>query len=143
MFPWQRRRPSYDQALGWFRDHMVPGQGIIVHTKQPVPYPEVTGYYVPTLYEWGETELARACTRWLLAIQLSEGAFPAPDGVPYTFDTGQVMRGLCAALNDVDGAAAALRRACDWVVAQVNDEGRLTTPSTALWTDIASDLIHT
>jgi hypothetical protein len=143
MFFWKRRPPSHKSAMAWFKDHMVAGQGIIVHTKQPVPYPEVTGYYIPTLYQWGEQELARTCTRWLLSIQLPDGAFPAPDGVPYTFDTGQVMRGLCAALHDVDGAEAALRRACDWVLAQVTPEGRLTTPSTELWTDIASDLIHT
>jgi malonyl-CoA O-methyltransferase len=81
--------------------------------------------------------------RWLLSIQLADGAFPAPDGVPYTFDTGQVMRGLCAALEDMDGVEPALRKAADWVVAQVDSDGRMTTPSTDLWSDIASDLIHT
>lgn len=139
------RRPkqaSYERAMDWFRQHMVPGQGIIVHTKQLVPYPEVTGYYIPTLYSWGEQELARTCTRWLLSIQLPEGVFPAPDGVPYTFDTGQVMRGLCAALGDVDGAETGLRKACDWVLTQVATDGRLLTPSTEQWSDIASDLIH-
>lgn len=129
--------------MDWFKAHRVPGKGIIVHTKQPVPYPEVTGYWVPTLYQWGEAELARDCTRWLLAVQLPEGAFPAPDGVPYTFDTGQVMRGLCAALGDVSGAEAALRRACDWTLTQVAGNGQLKTPSTEQWSDIASDLIHT
>lgn len=141
-----RRRPhktSHERALDWFRDHLVPGQGIIVHTRQPVPYPEVTGYWIPTLYDWGEVELARACTRWLLSIQLPNGAFAAPDGVPYTFDTGQVMRGLCAALHDVPGAEAALRRASDWTLTQVEPGGRLGTPSTEQWTDIANDLIHT
>jgi malonyl-CoA O-methyltransferase len=95
------------------------------------------------LYNWGEKELARSCTRWLLSIQLPDGAFPAPDGVPYTFDTGQIMRGLCAALGDVDGAEAALRRACDWTLTQIAPNGQLLTPSTEQWTDIASDLIHT
>jgi malonyl-CoA O-methyltransferase len=129
--------------MEWFKANMVPGQGIIVHTKQPVPYPEVTGYFIPTLYDWGETELARTCTRWLLSIQLPDGAFPAPDGVPYTFDTAQIMRGLNAALGDVDGVEASLRRACDWMLTQVDEDGRLKTPSTELWSDIASDLIHT
>jgi malonyl-CoA O-methyltransferase len=64
--------------------------------------------------------------------------------VPYTFDTAQIMRGLCAALNDVDGAEASLRKACDWMLTQVAPaSGQLKTPSTELWTDIASDLIHT
>ena len=143
MFFLQKRKPSYERAMDWFRHHMVAGQGVIVHTKEPVPYPEVTGYFVPTLYNWGERELARACIRWLLSIQLPDGAFPAPDGVPYTFDTGQVMRGLCAALKDMDGIETPLRKACDWVMKQVASDGRLTTPSTELWTGIANDLIHT
>lgn len=142
-----KRKPrvaSHERAMDWFKSHLVPGQGIIVHTRQPVPYPEVTGYWVPTLYNWGESELARACTRWLLSIQLPDGAFPAPDGVPYTFDTGQVMRGLCAALeDDVPGAEPALRKACDWTLTQVDASGRLLTPSTDQWTGIANDLIHT
>lgn len=144
MFFRRPKKPSHERAMDWFKAHMVPGQGIIVHTKQPVPYPEVTGYFVPTLYAWGEKELARTCTRWLMSIQLPDGAFPAPDGVPYTFDTAQIMRGLCAALGDVPGAEAALRKASDWMLTQVDAAtGRLGTPSTELWTDIASDLIHT
>src|SRR5581483_1642188 len=138
------RRPntSAPRALNWFRGHMVPGQGIIVHTKQPVPYAEVTGYFVPTLYEWGETDLARTCIRWLASIQLAEGAFPAPDGVPYSFDTAQVIRGLCAAVEHGEDVRAPLHKACEWLASRVDDEGRITTPSTALWGDIASDLIH-
>jgi malonyl-CoA O-methyltransferase len=143
MFIWRKSKPSYQHAMGWFKRNMIPGQGIIVHTKQPVPYPEVTGYFIPTLYHWGEQDLARTCTRWLLSIQLADGAFPAPDGVPYTFDTAQIMRGLCAALDDVPSAEAALRKACDWMLTQVAPDGRLMTPSTELWTDIANDLIHT
>lgn len=143
MLFWNKKKPSHERAMDWCKQHTVPGQGIIVHTKQPVPYPEVTGYYIPTLYHWGEVELARSYTKWLLSIQLPDGAFPAPDGVPYTFDTAQIMRGLCAALNDVDGAEPALRKACDWMLTQVDASGRLKTPSTEQWTDIASDLIHT
>lgn len=139
----RKKKRSHERAMEWFKRHTVPGQGIIVHTKTPVPYPEVAGYFVPTLYHWGEHELARSSIKWLLSTQLPDGAFPAPDGVPYAFDTGQVMRGLCAALDDMEGIEAPLRRACDWIVAQVDAEGRLTTPSTELWTDIANDLIHT
>ena len=95
----RKQAKSYDRAMGWFKANMVSDKGIIVHTRQPVPYPEVTGYFVPTLYQWGEAELARTCTTWLLSVQLPDGAFPAPDGVPYTFDTAQVIRGLCAALE--------------------------------------------
>lgn len=143
MFFWQKSIPSYERAMGWVKQHMVPGKGIIVHTKQPVPYPEVTGYFIPTLYQWEEKELARTCTKWLMSIQLADGAFPAPDGKPYTFDTAQIMRGLCAALNEVDGTERSLRSACDWILTQIEPSGRLVTPHTELWDDIANDLIHT
>ena len=138
----RKQAKSYDRAMGWFKANMVSDKGIIVHTRQPVPYPEVTGYFVPTLYQWGEAELARTCTTWLLSVQLPDGAFPAPDGVPYTFDTAQVIRGLCAALEHGERVEQPLRKACDWMVGQIAPDGRLKTPSTALWGDIASDLIH-
>lgn len=143
MFFWRKKQPSYERAMDWLKQNMIDNQSIIVHTKEKVPYPEVTGYFIPTLYNWGEIELARNCTRWLLSIQHADGAFPAPDGIPYTFDTGQVMRGLCAALNDMNDIEIPLRKACDWTLTQIESNGRLTTPSTELWTDIASDLIHT
>lgn len=138
----RKQKNSYERALDWFKANMVAGKGIVVHTRQPVPYPEVTGYFVPTLYDCGETALARTCTDWLLTVQLPDGAFPAPDGVPYTFDTAQVIRGLCAALAHGENVEQPLRKACDWMLTQIASDGRLTTPSTALWGDIASDLIH-
>lgn len=137
-----RRKNSLDRALDWCAGHVVQGQGIMVHTRQRVPYPEVTGYFVPTLYAWGENELARACTQWLISIQLPDGAFPAPDGVPYSFDTAQVMRGLNAALERGEPVEATLRKAGDWLLGQIDSVGRLGTPSTELWGEIANDLIH-
>lgn len=138
----RKQKTGFDKAIGWFKAHRVPGQGIIVHTRHPVPYAEVTGYFVPTLYEWGEVELARSCTSWLVSAQRADGAFAASDGVPYSFDTAQVMRGLCAALTYGEPTADALRRAAEWMVGQVGKDGRLNTPSTELWGDIANDLIH-
>jgi malonyl-CoA O-methyltransferase len=139
----RKRVTGTQKAMQWLKANMIAGQGIIVHTRQRVPYPEVTGYLVPTLYDWGEEDLARSCVAWLVAMQLDDGAFPAADGVPYTFDTAQVMRGLCAALEHGERVERPLRRACDWMLTQIDSRGRMGTPSTELWGDIASDLIHT
>jgi len=143
MLFWKKSKPSYEKALNWFKNNRIENEGIILHTKNPISYAEVTGYFIPTLYHWNEKELARGCTQWLLSIQLPDGSFPAPDGVPYTFDTAQIMRGLCVTLGDVEGVEEALRKACDWMLTQIEEDGRLVTPSTELWTDIANDLIHT
>jgi len=102
---WQKQKPSHEQAMDWFKANMVPGQSIIVHARQPVHYPGGTGHFIPALYNWGEEELARTCTKWLMSIQLPDGA----DGVAYIFDTAQIMRGLCAVLGDVDGTEDTLR----------------------------------
>lgn len=143
MFPFRKKVASHLRALDWFKQNFVPYQGIIIHTQNRAPYPEVTGYFIPTLYDWGERDLARVCTRWLLSIQLEDGSFPAPDGVPYTFDTGQVMRGLCVAMDDdIKGVEEALKKASDWILTQIDSDGRLHTPSTELWGDIANDMIH-
>jgi malonyl-CoA O-methyltransferase len=129
-------------ALSWFKAWRVGEQGVVVHTREPIPYPEVTGYFVPTLYEWGEDGLAQSCLRWLLRVQHADGAFPAVDGVPYSFDTAQVMRGLVAALERGEAVREPLARAACWLVGQTQSDGRLGTPSTELWGDIANDLIH-
>lgn len=63
---------------------------------------------------------------------------PRPRRRAYTFDTAQIMRGLCAAVGDVVVAQDALRRASDWMLTQVDPSGRLLTPSTELWADIAT-----
>src|SRR5688500_12678676 len=126
--PWRQKKSSYDKAMDWFKANVVRDKGIIVHTRLPVSYPEVTGYFVPTLYQWGETELARICTKWLVSVQLSDGAFHVPDGVPYIFDTAQVVRGLCAAFEHGERGEQSLREACDWILGQIVPSGRLMTP---------------
>lgn len=138
----RKQKNGFHRAMDWFKAHRVPGQGVIVHTRRPVPYPEVTGYFIPTLYAWNEDAAARSCVEWLLTVQLADGAFPAPDGVAYSFDTAQVMRGLNAALQRGEPVGEALRRAADWLLGQIDGDGRLGTPSTELWGDIANDLIH-
>jgi hypothetical protein len=99
------------------------------------PYPETTGYVVPTLYEYADyasdpsvAERATAMSEWLLTTQLTDGGFPGGlgvDGDPVVFNTGQVLFGLLAAYDRTgrerfrDGALAA----ADWLVAVQDDDG--------------------
>lgn len=133
---------SVEMNIKWIKKNTIPNKGIIINSRQKIPYPEVTGYFIPTLYQWGEKDLARNFTQWLISIQNIDGSFSAPDGAPYTFDTGQVIRGFTAALDDLPEVRNPLRRACDWILTQVQSNGRLTTPSTKMWGNIADDRIH-
>ena len=84
-------------VLGWIRDNKIGSEGITVSSKNRKPYPEVTGYIIPTLIECGERELAVELGHWLLSIQAENGAFRGPDdGACYVFDTGQIVRGFLA-----------------------------------------------
>lgn len=83
---------SYDLRTGW-----------------DAPYPETTGYIVPTLLQAAEVlerpeliDRARAMLDWLLTVQLDNGAFPGGQytpgepGEPIVFNTGQILIGLLA-----------------------------------------------
>lgn len=59
-------------------------------------YPEVTGYLIPTLLNYGEQEMAEKCAKWLASIQNSNGSFDGIDGVQRTFDSGAIMEGFTA-----------------------------------------------
>ncbi len=107
-------------------------------------YPETTGYIVPTMLTHGlwrnhEPTIARArrMLDWLVAIQLPEGAFQggridAEPVVPVTFNTGQILLGLAAgAAHWPDRYTDPMRRAADWLVETMDDDGcwrRFPTP---------------
>jgi len=103
------------------------------------PYPETTGYLIPTLLDLDcrlpGRKLAEHATRlgaWLLAIQLECGAWqgglhPPPRGRARAsvFNTGQVLKGL-AALHRVVGEPrwlAAARRGATWLAQGVDENG--------------------
>ena len=120
-----RDYPAPARALHWIRRNELPTGGIRVHSRHPAAYPEVTGYLIPTLLTYGETELAARCTQWLVRIQAADGSFADPDqGLAYIFDTGQALRGLLATVDMVPEAAASARRAADYLCRQAVDGGR-------------------
>jgi len=119
-----------DSAVGWIRRSTVPGKGIIVHSRQRIPYPEVSGYYIPTLIDIGERDLARQYASWLCSVQLPDGSIGAPSGTyGFAFDTGQVVRGFVAILPQMPEVETSLRRACDWLIGSADAKtGRLLVP---------------
>lgn len=119
-----------DQAIEWVRRHTVPGEGIIIHSRKPVCYPEVTGYYIPTLLHIGERDRAMQFARWLVSVQQEDGSFHgAGETSGYAFDTGQIVRGWVAALPHLPELERPLRRACDWLLATADPgTGRLCVP---------------
>ena len=119
-----------EMAVNWIRRNTLPASGVIVHSRQQIPYPEVTGYFIPTLLNIGERQIAHQYASWLRTIQLSDGSFGAPSGsFGFVFDTGQVIRGWVSILPQMAELEVPLRRACDWLLATADRKtGRLRVP---------------
>lgn len=109
-------------------------KGIIISTDQPILYPEVSGYYVPTLLKWGEKDLARAYIEYLLSIQNDDGSFNESYGAhKYTFDTGQIAKGLWEYASVDSRCKEALLKACDYIVSKQRDDGSIATDNYDYW----------
>lgn len=104
------------------------------------PYPETSGYIVPTLYNiadrYDRTEAADRATRmaeWLLTVQLPSGAFPAGKHStesnrsydPSVFNTGQILRGLTRAYKETGDKRyrESVRSAIEWLSDIQHDDG--------------------
>lgn len=101
------------------------------------PYPETSGYIVPTLYdiakEYDQSESEDRATemaKWLLTVQLPGGAFPAgrySDGAhdPSVFNTGQILRGLTRAYKETgdEKYRESARSAIKWLGDVQHDDG--------------------
>jgi malonyl-CoA O-methyltransferase len=119
------------QAIGWIRNNHLDGRSIPITHMRRRPYPEVTGYYIPTLLAVGETALAENFARFLVSIQNPDGSFSLDNPeLKYVFDTGQVIRGWVAIIDRMPELAQPLKRACDWLINGADRaSGRLQTPA--------------
>lgn len=135
----------YEKAMTWIRNNTIDNQAIICNTDKLKGYPEVTGYYIPTLLKWGYRELAVSYAEWLCGIQKEDGSwFDTDDRKPYVFDTAQILKGLVAIRDSYPQADIHIKRGCDWVLSNVQESGRLTTPTEEAWGNgkACSELIH-
>ena len=121
------------RAIGFLRREVRDG-GLLVYGGSPLSYPEVTGYTISTALLFQETRWAQRAGAYLLRRQQADGSFGDPDNdIPYAFDTGQALRGLATLARTQAEYAEPTRRAADWLVRNVDDAGRLGTPSQNQW----------
>ena len=136
----------YYKAIKWIKDHSIESGGIAVSSSENVIYPEVTGYYIPTLLRWGYRNLACEFAKGLLKIQRNDGAWNGPhDDTPYVFDTAQVLKGLISIRSILPEVTNAIVHAADWILSNIQPSGRLTTPDMEEWgkdNNTCSELIH-
>ena len=151
--PWSRgERPSAGLPLGPLSERSL---SWLAHSQDTVGsggvgcydfsgwtrgYPEVTGYIIPTVWDYARhtqrEDLADRAVRmadWLLRIQRPNGGWEGGsegDGLPpVVFNTGQVVRGMLRTYEETGDSRYldAARSACDWIVAVQDDDGSWTT----------------
>lgn len=135
----------YQRAIDWVHRGTVDGQAIICNTDKRLGYPEVTGYYIPTLLRWGYRESAVSFAKWLCDIQKPDGSwYDTDDESPYIFDTAQILKGLLAVRGLYPEADSHIIAGCNWILSCMEDTGRLVTPTEEAWGDAktCSELIH-
>lgn len=103
------------------------------------PYPETTGYIIPTFYDYaivtGKEDFrvrARRMADWEIEVQLGTGAVRAGilkgeerESQPAVFNTGQVILGWCRTFIETDDARYldAAKRAGDWLCNVQSSDG--------------------
>jgi hypothetical protein len=139
----RRYRRHLDATAAWLVESVERGCGGSAAYATPFgwwsrPYPETTGYIIPTLLElkaWTPSldveQAAARCGHWLVHIQNPEGWWPAglyhPGriGRASIFNTAQVLRGLYA-LHKADRSgmwAESMTRGARWLAARVGADG--------------------
>lgn len=137
---------QFNNAYKWIKENSINGNGITVTSKEKVIYPEVTGYYIPSLLQWGERDLAISFAKYLCSIQKKDGSwYDSTDTAPYVFDSAQILKGLVAIRKIMPEVDDHIIKGCDWILSNMQSDGRLTTPSKDAWgnnEDFCSELIH-
>jgi hypothetical protein len=83
------------KTLDWVLSQQRPDGAFLGWENGPV-YPEITGYLIPTLLQWGKEKEAMRAANWLESAQNEDGSFNGVDGIPRVFDTGACYEGLIA-----------------------------------------------
>lgn len=123
-------------AIDWILRHTFVSdtsmiKAIQVSSINPVPYPEVTGYLVPTLFLYNETKLSDDYLKFLTDVQNKDGSFNAPGkDIPFAFDTAQVVQGF---LSKSQNFKDQIINACNWIISHSSNNGRLPVPDDASW----------
>ena len=134
-------KTAIQAAMDWLscaKDHGLGGvSGYYSFTRGwSAPYPETTGYIIPTMFDFFEfsgdpryRSCAIALADWELEIQLPNGAirggYTDSNSGPIVFNTGQVLQGLVRAYSETkdERYRLAARKAGDWLVSIQEPDG--------------------
>ena len=122
------------------------------------PYPETTGYIIPTFYDYAEfknvgewRERAAAMADWEIGVQMPNGAVQAglfeegKEQIAAVFNTGQVILGWCRTFLETEDEKylEAAKRAGDWLIEVQKEDGSWRMESQETETNVHSYDVRT
>lgn len=125
-------KQPWEKAISWLMNNIVEGGGFRATSNHENAYPEVTGYIIPTLIQYGYYNEAKEAVKWLLSLQKENGAFCGIPGTDdeykeYIFDSGQILRGLLEFTEDAEinnKIRIAIEKVCDYMINQMIENGK-------------------
>jgi len=94
---------SVEQACNWILHNQQANGGVSVYHGAENEYPEVTGYIIPTMLQYGFRDEALKMADFLASVANEDGSFNAAGSQRvYLFDTAQALRGLNAVSKITD-----------------------------------------
>lgn len=142
----EKESKTFSLAMQWIEKNIIDGKGIAVSSKEQRIYPEVSGYYIPTLMMWGERDFAISFAKHLCSIQKEDGSwYDSSDKEPYIFDSAQILKGLISVREILPDVDENIIKGCDWILSNMQPDGRLMAPNPNVWENnenFYSELIH-
>ncbi len=127
-----------NKTINWINNNTLEtenGKGIIINSNKKIIYPEVTGYIIPTILNFGLTDLAKNYAKYLINIQNENGGYGL-NNISYVFDTGQVLRGFVTLykLNIMkEELYNPILKICDWLLNDSLNDNKFYIPKSG-WT---------
>lgn len=139
---------TFKRLIKWTKNHLDSQYGgVIISTGKRIIYPEVTGYFIPTLLQIGEHDLALSFGKALMKTQHKDGSFGLGHR-GFVFDTAMVIRGLNELVmrqsldhqyesndgNEKTNFIPTLKAACTWLTRAIDPKtNRWTVPEGNIW----------
>lgn len=125
-------KKPWEKAIQWMLDNIVDHGGIRAMSSLSHAYPEVTGYFIPTMMEYGYHQEAIQAAKWLMTYQSEDGGFRGTEGTinehrEFAFDSGQILRGLLAVKDEAEIKTLvwkSIEKTCDYLCSQMLDDGK-------------------
>lgn len=126
------KKTAWEKAIHWMLNNIVDDGGVRAMSSLRHAYPEVTGYFIPTMMEYGYHQEAVRAAKWLMAYQSADGGFRGTEGTvneerEFAFDSGQILRGFLAVKNEPEirnDIRDAVEKTCNYLCGQMQNDGR-------------------